>query len=108
MIKKIFPPLKYISYLLWVPLILTVSFEIITFSDWIYEFNWDRNNISYRSNLANNELGQVSDQIKDYFKNDDEKINFILLSKIGKTTQPNKYKISINELKKYSSSIAQY
>ena len=26
--------------------------------------NWDRNNISYRSNLTNNELGQVSDQIK--------------------------------------------
>ena len=75
MIKKIFPPLKYISYLLWVPLILPVSFEIITFSDWIYEFNWDRNNISYRSNLTNNELGQVSDQIKDYFKNDDEKIS---------------------------------
>ena len=75
MIKKIFPFLKYISYFLWVPLILTISFEIITFSDWIYEFNWDRNNISYRSNLTNNELGQVSDQIKDYFKNDDEKIN---------------------------------
>lgn len=75
MIKKIFLYLKYISYLLWVPLILTVSFEIITFSDWIYEFNWDRNNISYRSNLTNNELGQVSDQIKDYFKNDDEKIS---------------------------------
>ena len=74
MIKKIFPSLKYISYLLWVPLILTISFEIITFSDWIYEFNWDRNNISYRSNLTNNELDQVSDQIKDYFKNDDEKI----------------------------------
>ena len=75
MIKKIFPFLKYISYFLWVPLILTISFEIITFSDWIYEFNWDRNNISYRSNLTNNELGQVSDQIKDYFKNDDEKIS---------------------------------
>ena len=75
MIKKIFLSLKYISYLLWVPLILTISFEIITFSDWIYEFNWDRNNISYRSNLTNNELGQVSDQIKDYFKNDDEKIS---------------------------------
>ena len=74
MIKKIFPFLKYISYFLWVPLILTISFEIITFSDWIYEFNWDRNNISYRSNLTNNELDQVSDQIKDYFKNDDEKI----------------------------------
>ncbi|MBL07398.1 MAG: TIGR01906 family membrane protein [Chloroflexi bacterium] len=75
MIKKIFPSLKYISYLLWVPLILTISFEIITFSDWIYEFNWGRNNISYKSNLTNNELDQVSNQIKDYFKNDDEKIS---------------------------------
>ena len=75
MIKKIFPFLKYISYFLWVPLILTISFEIITFSDWIYEFNWGRNNISYKSNLTNNELDQVSNQIKDYFKNDDEKIS---------------------------------
>ena len=33
-------------------------------------------------------------------KNNDEKINFILLNKIGKTTLPNKSKISTNELKK--------
>ena len=33
-------------------------------------------------------------------ENNDEKINFILLNKIGKTTMPNKYKISIHELKK--------
>ncbi len=33
-------------------------------------------------------------------KNNDKKINFILLKKIGVTTQPNKYKMSTNELKK--------
>ena len=40
-------------------------------------------------------------------KNNDDRINFILLEKIGKTTLPNKYKISINNLKKISKSIAQ-
>ena len=38
--------------------------------------------------------------LKNDKKNNDEKINFILINKIGKTTLPNKYKISINELKK--------
>jgi 3-dehydroquinate synthetase len=33
-------------------------------------------------------------------KNNDEKINFILLKKIGKTTRPDKNKISIKELKR--------
>ena len=33
-------------------------------------------------------------------KNNDKKINLILLKKIGQTTKPNKYKISSAELKK--------
>ena len=33
-------------------------------------------------------------------KNDDEKINFILLKNIGKTTEPNKHKIRIKDLNK--------
>ncbi len=41
-------------------------------------------------------------------KKNDDKINFILLRKIGKTTNPNKNKISIQQLKKLSKSIAQY
>ena len=32
-------------------------------------------------------------------KNNDKKINLILLKKIGQTTEPNKYKISSAELK---------
>ena len=41
-------------------------------------------------------------------KNNDEKINFLLLNKIGKTELPNKFKISIKNLEKYSKAIAQY
>jgi len=33
-------------------------------------------------------------------KNNDKKINLILLKKIGQTTLPNAYKISTSELKK--------
>ena len=78
MTKKIFPLLKIFTYILWVPFIITISFEMITFSDWIYEFNWERNNISYKSNLGKDQLNSVSDQIKDYFKDDQEKIEISL------------------------------
>ena len=33
-------------------------------------------------------------------KNNDEKINLILLKKIGKTTKPGEFKLSIQEIKK--------
>ena len=39
-------------------------------------------------------------------KNNDDKINFILLKKIGKTTKPNMHKISTKNLKKISKSIS--
>jgi len=84
MIKKIFLLLKISTYLLWVPFIITISFEMITFSDWIYEFNWERNNISYKSNLGKDQLNSVSDQIKDYFKDDQEKIE-ISIQQPGET-----------------------
>ena len=41
-------------------------------------------------------------------KNDDEKINFILLKNIGKTTSPNKFKVSMKEMVKISKRITQY
>ena len=41
-------------------------------------------------------------------KNDNDKINFILLKKIGKTTLPNKFKMSLNKVKGLSKAIAQY
>ena len=46
--------------------------------------------------------------LKNDKKNNDEKINFILLKKIGKTTKPGSFKISIDELRKKSKIISQY
>ena len=46
--------------------------------------------------------------LKNDKKNNDDKINFILLKKIGQTTKPNSYKISIDKVKQYSKLIAQY
>ena len=46
--------------------------------------------------------------LKNDKKNNDEKINFILINKIGKTTLPNKHKISVNELKKSVRRLTQY
>ena len=44
--------------------------------------------------------------LKNDKKNNDKKINFILLKKIGKTLLPNKSKISLNKLKKMSRDIS--
>ena len=41
-------------------------------------------------------------------KNDNDKINFILLKKIGQTTMPNKFKISKEKVKNLSQSMALY
>ena len=46
--------------------------------------------------------------LKNDKKNDDEKINFILLKNIGKTTSPNKFKVSMKEMVKISKRIIQY
>ena len=46
--------------------------------------------------------------LKNDKKNNDERINFLLLKTIGKTDLPNKFKISSSELKKYCKFIFQY
>ena len=68
------------------------------------------NNLTYTfENYSNkNAINNLIPFLKNDKKNDDDKINFILLKKIGKTTPPNKFKVSINNLKRYSKAIAQY
>ena len=70
----------------------------------------------YSENDLNYTFKRFNDQkkIKDLFpylqndkKNEDKKINFILLSKIGKTTLPNSNKISLKKLQSYSKFIFQ-
>ena len=54
------------------------------------------------------EINSLIPFLKNDKKNNDEKINFILINRIGKTTMPNKHKVSIFELKKYIKNLTQY
>ena len=64
-----------------------------------------RNKLSYtfKNFSKNNSINRLIPFLKNDKKNEDEKINFILLKKIGKTALPNKNKITYQNLKKFSS-----
>ena len=68
------------------------------------------NNLDYtfKKFSKQNTINDLIPYLKNDKKNNDNNINFILLKKIGKTTLPNKSKISIKNLKKLSKSISQY
>ena len=71
---------------------------------------YEENNLAYtfkKYSKAKNIIDLIK-FLKNDKKNDDDKINFIFLKKIGQTTMPNKNKISTNKLKMYSKIIAQY
>ena len=57
-------------------------------------------NYTYKSYSNIKSIKGLINYLKNDKKNNDEKINFILLKKIGKTTKPNSYKISIKDFKK--------
>jgi 3-dehydroquinate synthase/shikimate kinase/3-dehydroquinate synthase len=73
-------------------------------------------NIYIRNNLINifkkysnkKEIDKLIPYLKNDKKNNDNKINFILLKNIGKTDLPNKNKIPVENLKKLSKFISQY
>ena len=71
---------------------------------------YNDNNLAYTYKKYSNQNSIISliPYLKNDKKNNDDKVNFILLKKIGKTTLPNKYKISINNIKRLSKSITQY
>ena len=60
------------------------------------------NNLKYdiKKYFKKNEYNKIANYMCSDKKNNDRKINLILLKKIGLTTQPNMCKISITELKK--------
>ena len=70
---------------------------------------YKRNNLERIFNKYNNHksIDSLIPFLKNDKKNDDNKINFILLKKIGQTTSPGKFKISIKNLKKQIKSISQ-
>ena len=68
------------------------------------------NKLTYvMKNLSNHKwIDSLIPYLKNDKKNNDENINFLLLKKIGRTERPDSFKISINDLKKYSKIISQY
>ncbi len=71
---------------------------------------YSENNLGYTYKKFSNtrSITNLIPYLKSDKKNDDEKINFILLKNIGKTTKPNKFKMSVESLKKTSKIIAQF
>ena len=71
---------------------------------------YNKNKLTYvLKNISNHKwIKSLIPYLKNDKKNNDEKINFLLLKKIGETELPNKFKISIKNLEKYSKVIAQY
>ena len=68
---------------------------------------YNSNNLQYdiKKYFKKNEYNKIIEYMRADKKNNDRKINLILLKEIGLNTQPNKYKISIVELKKMFSKI---
>ncbi len=71
---------------------------------------YEKNKLSYtfKKFLNSKTLIKLLPYLKNDKKNNDEKINFILLKKFGNTTNSNANKISLESLRKYSKFITQY
>ena len=70
---------------------------------YIYDSNFLKYDI--KKFFKKKEYAQIADYMCVDKKNNDKKINLILLKKIGQTTKPNAYKISSSELKKFFNKI---
>jgi len=71
---------------------------------------YENNNLeyTYKKYSQNSSVNKLIPFLKNDKKNNDSKINFILLKSIGKTALPNKSKISIDDLKKNLKIISQF
>ncbi len=69
-----------------------------------------KNNLEYTFNKYKHqgEINKLIPYLKNDKKNNDDKINFILLKNIGVTELPNQSKISVNNFKKMTRAISQY
>ena len=69
-----------------------------------------KNNLAYtfKKYSRHSEINKLTPYLKNDKKNNDDRINFILLKNIGRTALPNQNKISIKRLKKLSKTISQY
>ena len=55
--------------------LITISVGYVTHSDWLYSYNWWRNDIPDRTGLPVDEVDSAADQIKQYFRNDAERLD---------------------------------
>ena len=55
--------------------LITINVGYVTDSDWLYTSNWWRNGIPDRTGLPISELDSAADQIKDYFRNDADRLD---------------------------------
>ena len=55
--------------------LIAINVGYITDSDWLYTYNWWRNGIPERSGLPIEELDSAADQVKEYFRNDAERLD---------------------------------
>ena len=55
--------------------LIAINVGYITGSDWLYTYNWWRNDVTERTGLPVEELDSAADQIKDYFQNDAERLD---------------------------------
>jgi len=71
---------------------------------------YKKNNLTYTFKKYNDHklINSLIPFLKNDKKNDDDRINFVLLKKVGKTTAPGKFKIPVHDLKNQSKSISQY
>lgn len=69
-----------------------------------------KNNLKYKikSYYKKFEYNKLIKYMANDKKNNDSKINFILLKKIGETCRPNSHKISLNNLERYLNQFTQY
>jgi len=74
------------------------SLQTLTELEKIYKFNDLKYDV--KKKFKKYEYNRIVDHMASDKKNNDKKINLILLKKIGQTTLPNAYKISTSELKK--------
>ena len=67
-----------------------------------------KNNLdfTYKKYSKQSSINKLIPYLKNDKKNNDDKINFILLKNIGKTALPNKSKIALDDLKKRSRAIS--
>tara|TARA_A100001011_G_C14206361_1_gene797964 strand:+ start:7 stop:1119 length:1113 start_codon:yes stop_codon:yes gene_type:complete len=82
--------------------------KVETLNEILKIYNANNLNYTYKQYSKKSQINKLLPYLQNDKKNNDEKINFILLSKIGKTTEPNKYKTSLKSLKNYIDFIVQY